>query len=386
MKKKLLSVVPCIFRYPGGKSKRLRPIRRNLDPLLKDARLYAEPFWGGGSVGLSVAKDYPDIEIWLSDLDEYISSFWDALVSGTDEEFQRLLDFIRQVPTIELFKELRQSPPKDKIERAYHAVFFNRCTFSGISRSGPLGGWQQDGLYKIGDRYNRERIITDCAEARTLLRGRTTVFNKDAVELIREVPDDAVLFIDPPYVQKGKSLYRKFFEPKQHRALMDVLRGRTRWVTTYDKTPEVEALYSWATLSEMDAKYSIRSFNKSHAATSEYIITPPALAGEPSSEVIFWSSSSIKSPENRQPVPAPTQTDAESGLGQAIAPAISMATGSTSFVEHEYLTTKEAAAYMRRSKSWLLHQKDIPYLRGTPNTYRKSDLDAWFERNMTQMP
>lgn len=45
------------------------------------------------------------------------------------------------------------------------------------------------------------------------------------------------------------------------------------------------------------------------------------------------------------------------------------------------LTTAEAAAYLRRSVSWLLHQRDITYLPGKPNLYRQRDLDIWFERH-----
>ena len=47
----------------------------------------------------------------------------------------------------------------------------------------------------------------------------------------------------------------------------------------------------------------------------------------------------------------------------------------------DMLTTAEAAAYMRRSVSWLVKQRDIPYLRGVPNTYLKKDLDDWFEKH-----
>lgn len=46
-----------------------------------------------------------------------------------------------------------------------------------------------------------------------------------------------------------------------------------------------------------------------------------------------------------------------------------------------YLTTKEAAAYLRRSVSWLIRRKDIPYLPGNPNAYARADLDEWFESN-----
>jgi hypothetical protein len=49
--------------------------------------------------------------------------------------------------------------------------------------------------------------------------------------------------------------------------------------------------------------------------------------------------------------------------------------------ESPYLTTQEAAAYLRKSVSWLLRQHDIPFLPGNPNIYSLADLDAWFERS-----
>jgi len=51
------------------------------------------------------------------------------------------------------------------------------------------------------------------------------------------------------------------------------------------------------------------------------------------------------------------------------------------FSARTYLTTKEAAEYLRRSASWLTRQPDIPYVRGIPNVYKRSDLDDWFERH-----
>lgn len=49
-----------------------------------------------------------------------------------------------------------------------------------------------------------------------------------------------------------------------------------------------------------------------------------------------------------------------------------------------FMTTIEAAQYLRKSDSWLLRQPDIPYLKGTPNTYKKQDLDDWFELHKCQ--
>ena len=58
--------------------------------------------------------------------------------------------------------------------------------------------------------------------------------------------------------------------------------------------------------------------------------------------------------------------------------------GSTPVVP-EYLTTPEAAKYLRKSVSWLLRQDDIPYLPGNPNVYAKRDLDRWFEGHKVEL-
>ena len=73
--------------------------------------------------------------------------------------------------------------------------------------------------------------------------------------------------------------------------------------------------------------------------------------------------------------PTPLQTD----LG-----GVSGGRGALVFVrptESPYLTTDEAAAYLRKSVSWLLRVPDMAFLRGKPNLYAKSDLDAWVERH-----
>ena len=53
--------------------------------------------------------------------------------------------------------------------------------------------------------------------------------------------------------------------------------------------------------------------------------------------------------------------------------------------QSDVMVSEEAAAYLRHSVSWLLRQPDIAYIRGTPNLYRKVDLDDWLKRH-TQKP
>ena len=52
----------------------------------------------------------------------------------------------------------------------------------------------------------------------------------------------------------------------------------------------------------------------------------------------------------------------------------------------EYMKTEESACYLRRSVSWMLRQKEIPYYRGRPNLYRRSDLDHWMDETRRYEP
>jgi len=369
-----------LLRYPGGKSKLLPRIRPYLDPLLERADEFHDVFAGGASVALDVARRCPRMRIFLNDLDPDVSALWSLCVDGSDEEVARLFKLIDQELTIELFRKLQAEKSSNLVERAYRCIFINRTTRSGMLNAGPIGGKQQNGRYRIGERYRPNELKAAFAAARSSLRGRTTVSCVNALQYLKwDFPDGAVLYLDPPYVKAGVSLYPVWMSVSEHDALVEILKEKKNWVLSYDCCDEVRQRYSWASMAAVPTRYSI---NTSRATREEYIITPTVWAEAPSSAVVFSSSSSSES----SGVQPPAEKDADSALGQHPAPAISLSTSTVNFSEQEYLTTKEAAAYLRRSVSWLLRQKDIPYLRGTPNTYRKSDVDDWFEQNKTQMP
>ena len=83
------------------------------------------------------------------------------------------------------------------------------------------------------------------------------------------------------------------------------------------------------------------------------------------------------------PSPETVTAAPHDGLGHGALPADNLAMKATRKWD-EYLTTGEAAEYLRRSRSFVLTQPDIPYIYGHPNTYAKRDLDAWFERHKTK--
>lgn len=267
-----------IFRYPGGKTKLLPVIMHHLSPILDRTDTYYEPFVGGGSVVLNVAKCYPDKKLVINDYDQNMAAFWSMVAYGTDEDWAIINGYLSVQPTVELFNSLRQVTPETDHMRAYYAVFFNRCTFSGIAMSGPIGGQGQKSKYTVDCRYNAARLIKECSEVRKLLSGRLEVASRTFQDFFAiEVPEggeNCAIYLDPPYYVKGPELYPCSMDKDDHEDLAKILEGTDNWVLSYDFCDEVKELYSFAKCITIDAKYSISGVKSTWSKKQEYIILP----------------------------------------------------------------------------------------------------------------
>jgi DNA adenine methylase len=233
----------ALFRYPGGKSKfydRILPYFRLID---SDSCTFIEPFTGGGSVSLAVAKKYPHVKLILNDREPCMYSFWHIVASGTDSEFAELVKMMEPSPTIEKFYRLRAAEPSGLLDQAYRAVFFNHTTHGGRFEAGPMGGKKQDRKSKITDRWNSQRLIEEMQDARSLLLGHTTVLNQDFEAVIALSGAQSFIYCDPPYVKKGNGLYVGRWTEADHVRLCDALKKKSNWALSYDDHPLVRDLY-----------------------------------------------------------------------------------------------------------------------------------------------
>jgi len=264
-----------LFRYPGGKSKILDIIADQLYPFLRNNPLkaYYEPFVGGGSVLCRVAKDFPDYQLFINDKDVNMYSFW-KLTKGTQSEVDEFYELLSSNPTIDLFNRLRETEPTSDVERAYYAVFFNRCTFSGIHTAGPIGGTGQKSKWAVDCRYNLKEIKRKFEEMRTLFKDRLNVNNLDILEFLKWIPADAPMYSDPPYYVKGKSLYPEFMVPAEHEAMALAMKLRRNWLLSYDICPQITQMYEWAEKIPLNMKYSINGKKETHVDKEEYLIKP----------------------------------------------------------------------------------------------------------------
>jgi DNA adenine methylase len=237
------------LRYPGGKAFLLDPISRILRGNKLERGHYAEPYAGGGGLVLGLLYGGFVSDIHLNDIDRPVWAFWYSVLSET-EEFIKLME--KTPVTVEEWRRqrrlLKEADPSDTMRLGFAAFFLNRTNRSGIIKNaGVIGGLNQQGDYAIDCRFNKEELARRIRRIKKY-RSRISLHRKDAIKFIdyveRNLPPRTFLYIDPPYFQKGSSLYTSFYRRKDHEKIADrLLKLESPWVLTYDFCEEIHDLY-----------------------------------------------------------------------------------------------------------------------------------------------
>lgn len=244
-----------LLRYCGGKSKQAKYIV----PLITvpPGGIFCDPFVGGGSVVLAMAKREMNIrarsynppramQIIINDLDPGVAAFW-SIIAGND--WQAYGDLVTRVvvvePSVDLFRYMRNHEPPNEVERAFRFFFLNRTCRAESHGKRPLGGWEQE-EGGIDTRWNAEAIVEQMDAARKVLLGRTTVTNLDFSEIISEAQGNWTMYLDPPYYKAGGELYTEYqMVDEKHIQLRDMLRDTPAdWVLSYDPHTRIAELYT----------------------------------------------------------------------------------------------------------------------------------------------
>ena len=262
------------LKYPGGKGK-LAPFMKVLIEKTghKDGT-YIEPFAGGAGIALDLLENDIVSQIVINDLDKGIYSFWRAILSETD----RFVEAVHEVPlSVEECKKQREillrADNKYSFELGFSTFYLNRTNRSGIINGGMIGGLEQNGVWKLDARFNKDNLINrilKIAKKKECIH----LYNKDVASLIKnylpKYEKEAFVYFDPPYFKKGKQLYLNFFNEQDHVRIEKMIRESVNcdWVITYDDVPEIANIYVNHELRRFDLNYSVAQKRKA----SEIII------------------------------------------------------------------------------------------------------------------
>lgn len=235
------------IRYPGGKS-------RHVDKVLKyfsgHEEEYREPFIGGGSVFL--ATEEFAIE-WINDFDEGIYDLWKRVKSNPDSLIHLIklhtpiLHHDKDPEKIEraiaLWREIKNDVDHKLYPAGYRTLFLNKTCFNGVQTGGPTGGVSQSGQYSLASRWAADSTIHRIYLAHDRLR-RTDITNLPWQEVVNKKADFAILYLDPPYLKKGKQVYQHYFTLDDHRELAEkTIASQHRFVVTIDDCPELRQIW-----------------------------------------------------------------------------------------------------------------------------------------------
>lgn len=235
------------LRYPGGKTFLFPFFGKVIKENGLEKVTYVEPFAGGAGAALALLFLEKVEKIVINDLDRAIYSFWKSAIFDS-EKFTRK---IRSIPvTVNEWKKQKatyNNPRSREFNLGFATFFLNRTNMSGILDGGPIGGLNQKGEWKIDARFNKENLIKRICQL-ALYKNRISVFNKDGLELIKEYLNkkNTFIYLDPPYFEKGATLYLNHYQKRDHEELANQLNQNpdTFWLLTYDNKKEIRSLYS----------------------------------------------------------------------------------------------------------------------------------------------
>lgn len=253
------------LRYAGGKQRLVEQIKR----IMQHNELhhhYAEVYAGGAGLALTLLFQGECSAIHLNDADKAVYGFWYSVLNHT-EELNRLI--VDTPVTVEEWLKQREVLKREDVpllEQGFAAFFLNRTCRSGILNAGIIGGLKQNGRYKLTDRFNKSALISRIER----IAERSSVIhlsNEDArsclLRLKRKLPRSSLVYLDPPYYQKGKALYRKYYEHQDHLALRDTLvRSPLNWVLSYDNDIAIREMYDQFRIAEYSLNYSVQTKRK----------------------------------------------------------------------------------------------------------------------------
>lgn len=238
------------LRYPGGKAQFAPFIASLMEKNGLVGGHYLEPYAGGAGVALELLfNDYAS-HVHINDLDPAVHAFWVTVTRYPDE----LLDLLYSTPVTmdEWYRWrsiLREETQANAVERGFATLFMNRTNRSGILKGGVIGGKEQSGSYKLDARFKKD-VLAARIQKIAQYAPNITVHCEDALKLLEQcdnfLPEQSLIYLDPPYYVKGRGLYRNYYQHEDHLAIAKTLQSpdfARPWVVSYDNAAEIRDMY-----------------------------------------------------------------------------------------------------------------------------------------------
>jgi len=258
-----MAQVKSPLRYPGGKSKALDKIIPHIPLKIEE---YREPLVGGGSVFLAARQLFGSQvkQYWINDLNFDLYCFWFYAKSEIDSFVKEVYRFKQEyIDGRALFNYFtREDLQLSDFDRAVRFFILNRISFSGLVDA---GGYSQQAFEQ---RFTDSSI--DRLQKLSFHLSSVYITNSDYENLLFQEGENVFIFLDPPYLSAKKSklygLKGNLHTAFNHERFAENMRKcEHKWLITYDDSPEIRQLFSFANISQWTLQYGMNNYNREKA-------------------------------------------------------------------------------------------------------------------------
>ncbi len=270
------------LRYPGGKGKLARFVSTLIKQNALSDGLYVEPYAGGAAVAWELLLTGVVRRVAINDVSRPVFAFWRSVLEQTDELAALIRDTPVDLKTRDRLKAVLSSPDNaSDLELGFATFFLNRTHRSGILNGGVIGGRDQTGKWKIDARYSKGDLIRRI-ERIAAARRRIELTNLDAVEFVKSKnsawPTKTLVYLDPPYYEKGSQLYYDYYGDKDHLEVARAVRSLSKihWLVSYDDVLPIQEMYGGTAALQYTIGYSARNVLRGREAMffSDGLVVP----------------------------------------------------------------------------------------------------------------
>ena len=209
------------LKYPGGKRKLFPEVERRLPA---GRFKYAEPFWGGGSIGVRLAGEGRATQIVAGEACPPVRAFWEALVQCPLElkaVLKQLAERFQMRNAQDVFQEMRERVNQSLARTGTRELplsveglggrllALNKTCMNGLVRFNAAGefnvpiGRRQDGsFYRFNpdfEHLDRVRAALVGANFEIYPSWKEALREATALKLLGREPHPVVIYLDPPY-------------------------------------------------------------------------------------------------------------------------------------------------------------------------------------------
>lgn len=269
-------LVAPFVKWVGGK----RQLLKEITPLIpKDADLYCEPFLGGGAVLFFAQPKNAMINDLNSDLMlvyQIVRDDVETLISVL-ETCRNTAECFYKIRGLDRDKSAYQAMPD--VEKAARTLYLNKTCFNGVYRVNAKGEFNTSfGRYKNPSLVNAPALR---AVSAYLNENNIQILNEDFEDVLRRVPENAFVYLDPPYdpisntanfTQYNSFGFNRDDQIRLKKSCDELTRRGVKFLLSNSATAFIKDLYRDYAVTSVYAKRSVNSDADRRGAVEEVLV------------------------------------------------------------------------------------------------------------------